>query len=253
MTVAANVAFGLRAWDRETRRRRIDQVLELVRLTHLARRYPHELSGGQQQRVALARALAPRPKALLLDEPFSNLDSGERARVREEIKQILKKSDATAMFVTHDQEEALFMGDRVAVLSTARIEQVGTPEELYTAPASRFVAEFMGPTEFIPGQVTPQGVHTEIGLLPQQSELPPGIPVAVAIRADDVVIEPDQEGPAVVVARHFKGTVNVYRVRLPSGRTLHSLQPHTLNLKPGTRVRVRAEPGHALAVFPESD
>lgn len=246
LTVAENVAYGL-SGGRKTER--VQEVLALVGLVGLEARLPHELSGGQQQRVALARALAPQPEVLLLDEPFSNLDTGRRARVREEVQEILKTSGATAIFVTHDQEEALFMGDRVAVLNTGRLEQVGTPDEIFGVPASRFVAEFMGPTDFLPGEVTPEGVRTEIGVLAQRVDLTVGTHVEVAIRADDVTLDPDPTSAARVLARLFKGTVNVYRVRLPSGRIIHSLQAHTLRLAPGMSVRVQAEPGHALACF----
>lgn len=247
LTVAENVAYGLkRGEDREVR---VGEVLALVGLSGLEARLPHELSGGQQQRVALARALAPQPEVLLLDEPFSNLDAGLRTQVREEVRDILKVTSTTAIFVTHDQEEALFMGDRVAILNAGRLEQVGTPDEIFGAPASRFVADFMGPTDFVPGEVTPEGVRTEIGTLAQRVDLPVGTPVEVAIRADDVTLAPDSTSAARVLARHFKGMVNVYRVRLPSGQIVHSLQAHTLTLAPGAPVRVQAEPGHPLACF----
>uniref|UniRef100_A0A7C1JYH3 ABC-type quaternary amine transporter n=1 Tax=Caldilinea aerophila TaxID=133453 RepID=A0A7C1JYH3_9CHLR len=249
MTVSENVGFGLHNWDHKTRTRRIAEVLELVQLGHLADRYPNELSGGEQQRVALARALAPQPKVLLLDEPFSNLDAALRAQMREEVRNILKAVHTTALFVTHDQEEAMFMGDRVAVLNAGRLEQITTPDEIFTAPASRFVAEFLGPTDFLPGKITHEGVHTEIGLLIQPVDLPVDTPVEVALRPDDITLVPDPTSEARVLTRYFRGTMNVYRVRLPSGRIVHSLQAHTLNLTPGTPVRVQMEPGHALACF----
>ena len=146
MTVAANVAFGLEniGVPKGERARRVDEMLALVELGHLAGRYPRELSGGQQQRVALARALALRPAVLLLDEPFSNLDAQLRVRLREELRRLIDRIDVTTLFVTHDQEEALMLSDRIVVMNKGKIEQIGTPEEIYEQPATRFVAEFIG-------------------------------------------------------------------------------------------------------------
>ncbi|HLF00626.1 MAG TPA: ABC transporter ATP-binding protein [Anaerolineales bacterium] len=252
LTVADNVAFGLNSRDKQAQTEQIDYMLKLVGLEKLARRFPHELSGGERQRAALARALAPRPVLVLLDEPFSNLDADRRAEMREQVRAILKMLSATALFVTHDHEEALFMGDRVTVMNAGRLEQAGAPEEIFHSPATRFVAEFMGHTDFLPGTVTAVGIETEIGLLAQSADWPVGTPVEIAFRADDVAIAPDASSPARVFARHFKGAINVYRVRLPSGRLIHSLQPHTHTLAVGTPVQVRAAPGHRLACYPVS-
>ncbi len=247
LSVAENVAYGLNR--REHPRARVREVLALVGLSDVYARMPHELSGGQQQRVALARALAPRPNVLLLDEPFSGLDAGLRDQVREDVARILRESGASVIFVTHNQEEALFIGDRLAVLDAGRLEQVGTPEEVFGAPATRFVAEFMGKTDFLPGEVTAKGIHTEIGLLDQRVRLPIGAPVEIAFRPDDVKVIADPDGSARITERHFKGAMNMYCVRLPSGRMVHSYQVHTLMLAPGTAVRALADPGHALACF----
>ena len=146
-------------------------MLQLVRLSEHANRMPNELSGGEQQRVALARALGPQPDVLLLDEPFSNLDSEQRVQVRNEVRAILRMSGTTAIFVTHYQEEALFMGDRVAVQSQGKIEQIGTPDDVFGNPATRFVAAFMGETDFLPGEVHREGVKTEIGMLQTNNEV----------------------------------------------------------------------------------
>lgn len=247
LTVGDNVAYGLpRHADRAGQ---VQAALELVGLGDLAARMPHELSGGQQQRVALARALAPQPSVLLMDEPFSNLDTGRRVQIREEVRAILKSTGTAVVFVTHDQEEALFMGDRVAVLNAGRLEQIDRPEQVFQAPATRFVAEFLGQTDFLPGRVTATGVVTEIGVLDQAPPATGNGLVDVAFRADDVALAPDDASAARVEARLFKGSYNVYRVRLPSGRIVHSLQTHTLQLPPGTPVRVSAAPGHSLACF----
>ncbi len=249
MTVAENVAFGLQGWPKEARRRRVREMLSTVRLAHLADRYPHELSGGEQQRVALARALAPEPDVLLLDEPFSNLDAGLRVEVREEIRDLLRNINITTLFVTHDQEEALVMGDRVAVLNQGRLEQAGTPEDVFHQPATRFVAEFFGHTAFILGHVVPEGVETELGFLSQQVPLPPGTEVNILVRPDDLVVYPDEAGEARVVRRAFQGMYHVYQVALPSGRIIHALTLHTHAYAPGTRVRVELQPGHDLVCF----
>lgn len=248
LTVGENVAYGVKRGVEQAAR--VSEILALVGLTGQESRMPHKLSGGQQQRVALARALAPKPDVLLMDEPFSNLDAALRIRVREEIREILKSNGASAIFVTHNQEEALFMGDQVAVIDAGHLEQVGTPDQIFGSPASRFVASFMGQTDFLPGEVTLKGLATEIGTLTQHVDLPVGTQVEVAVRADDVTFTQDPASSGRVLARYFKGTVNVYRIRLPSGRIVHSLQPHTLTLAPGTPVRTWANPGHPLAWFP---
>lgn len=249
LDVTGNVAFGLNGLAGDARQDQVRSMLKLIGLQHLAQRYPHELSGGERQRVALARALAPRPILVLLDEPFSNLDADRRTVMREEVRAILKGIGATAIFVTHDQEEALFIGDRLAVFNAGQLDQIGTPEQIFHQPETRFVADFMGQTDFLPGTITPEGVQTEIGLLEQRVALPPGTEVEVTFRADDVQFTQHPEGDSLILARHFKGALNIYRLRLPSGRLIHALQPHTLMLKPGTPVFVRAAPGHELACF----
>jgi iron(III) transport system ATP-binding protein len=249
LTVFENIGFGLKGQPRKTARRTVRGMLALVGLEHLGERYPHELSGGERQRTALARALAPRPVLVLLDEPFSNLDAERRNAMREEVRAILKTSGATAIFVTHDQQEALFMGDRLAVFHRGRLEQIGTPEEVFQRPLTRFVADFMGETDLLPGLATPRGIHTEAGLIGQTVALPAGSPVEVALRADDLTFEADPAGECLVLARQFKGAMYLYRLRLPSGRLLHAFQPHTCTTRPGARVRVTIDPGHALACF----
>ncbi len=251
MTVAQNVAFGLMKWPREEQEKRVQEMLELVHLAHLAHRYPHELSGGEQQRVALARALAPNPQVLLLDEPFSNLDPGLREQVRSEIRELLRRLGITTLFVTHAQEEALFMGDRVAVMHAGRLEQVGTPEEVFHRPETRFVAEFFGPTAFIAGRVTVRGLETELGFLPQRVPLPEGTRVEVLVRPDDLRVEPDEAGSGRIVQRVFQGMHHLYQVRLPSGRIVHAMSEHAASYPLQSRVRVVLDPGHDLSCFLE--
>jgi iron(III) transport system ATP-binding protein len=251
LTVAENVEFGLHCVLVAERGPRTAEVLDLVGMRGLAARYPHELSGGEQQRVALARALAPRPFAVLLDEPFSNLDADLRRQVREEVRGILTSAGISAVFVTHDQEEALMLGDRVAVINAGRLEQVGTPEEIFHAPRTRFVAGFFGRADFLPARVTARGLETEAGLVAQRvTPLASGDGhVELLVRPDDVTIIAAPDGAGTVLDRLFAGSEIIYRVALPSGRVLHSRQPHTVELPRGARVAVRVAPGHPLACF----
>ncbi len=251
LTVRENIAFGLRGKHRVEAQTTVQEMLELVGLAHLAERYPHALSGGERQRVALARALAPRPVLVLMDEPFSSLDADLRLEVREQVRAILKAMRATVVFVTHDQDEALFMGDRLAVFQNGRMEQMGTPEDIFHASATHFVAEFMGDSDFVPGQVTAQGIQTSIGLLPQHVSLPYGTPVEVAMRADDVDFAPDAKGNAVLVQRFFRGAFNLYRIRLDSGHVVHAFKPHTHLAQPGARLQACVSADHPLSVFHE--
>jgi iron(III) transport system ATP-binding protein len=251
LTVGGNVAYGLpRSKERQ---RRVDEVLELVGLRGLEQRMPHELSGGQQQRVALARALAPRPQVLLLDEPFSGLDAGLRDQVRGDVARILRDSGATVVVVTHSQDEALFLGDRVAVMSDGKVEQVARPEDLYLTPASRFVAEFMGASFFLPAVTGAQGLETEIGFVPQPVALPAGVQVEAAARPDDLTIVADPLGAARVTSTIYRGGSYRYEVQLPSGTLIRCEGPHTICYAPGTPVDVRLSPGHPLAFFKKHD
>lgn len=246
LTVLENVAFGLRQWGGEQQRDRIAEALDLVGLSKLEGRYPHELSGGQQQRVALARALAPSPQVVLLDEPFSNLDADMRAQMREDVRSILRQAGTTAIFVTHDQEEAFVIADQVGVLNHGRLEQLDHPEAIYHTPASRFVAQFVGSADFIPGLVQGERITTEFGILPNQRGLAGGQAVEVMIRPDDIDLIPDQAGKAIVLTRQFRGADNLYCVRLPSGQKIHSSQDSTRIIEPGTLVVVKANPTHVV-------
>ena len=248
LTVGDNVGFGL---SRATRRDRVDDVLDLVGLRGLSTRYPHELSGGQQQRVALARALAPAPAVMLLDEPFSNLDADLRAQMRDEVERILRASATTAVFVTHDQEEAFTLADRVGVLRAGRVEQVATPSQIYHRPATRFVASFVGAADFLPGVVTGLGIVTEVGTFANVEQLEVGVRLDVMVRPDDITFVPETDGSGTIIRRYFRGSETVYCIRLPSGHRVHSSQPSASILPTGMRVRVSSHVLHVVA-FPEN-
>jgi iron(III) transport system ATP-binding protein len=213
----------------------------------LADRYPHELSGGQKQRVALARALAPGYPILLLDEPLASLDSDLRAQLAQELRRLLKETGRTAVLVTHDQAEALQIADRVGVLREGRLEQIGTPEEIYHTPATRFVASFVGEADFLPGVVQADGIHTEIGVLPDGHPCPPDGRVDVLLRPEQVGVVADPAGQAMLIDRRFRGAGILYEVRLRSGRRLRSHQPSTHSLPTGTPVAVHATCDRAAA------
>src|SRR6266545_990145 len=232
LTIAQNVGFGLERTSRSERRARVAQVLDLVGLTDFAERYPHELSGGQQQRVAVARALAPAPTLILLDEPFSNLDADLRAQMRDEVEKILRATGTTAIFVTHDQEEAFTIADQVGVL-----DQGGAPEVIYHNPATPFVAEFVGAADFLPGLLSREGIVTEIGVFGNLNGRALGSRVRVMIRPDDVTFVPDAAGEAVIVRRYFRGSENLYCLDLPSGHRVHTSQPSSAAFPNGLRVR----------------
>ena len=201
MTVAQNVAFGLeiRKVSKDEMDRRVLEALRTVQMDHLAQRKPNALSGGQQQRVALARALVIRPDVLLLDEPLSNLDAKLRNELRSEIRRICKDSGITTVYVTHDQKEALSMADQVAIMSAGRLVQLGPPADLYRRPASKFVAEFLGETNFLPGQVIDSGngrtkIRTAAGELLSAHPVPAsaaGGSVLVSLRPEALIPVPD--------------------------------------------------------------
>ena len=244
MTVAENVAFGIRGVPASSDR--MARALDLVGLGGLDDRYPHELSGGQQQRVALARSLAPEPAIVLLDEPFSNLDADLRVRVRTEVRDILRSAEATAIFVTHDQEEAFEIADRIAVMRAGRIEQLGRPEEIYHTPTTRFVADFVGEAEFLPGRVDDGRLVTELGTFELIDAGLPAGPVELMLRPEDITLTLDPLRGDEVVGRRFQGPVNLSIVRLASGRTVTSAHSSQTLFRPGDRVRVQFRPDHLV-------
>ena len=220
VNVQANIEFGLRRMAAADKKARTGEILELTGLAGLERRMPHELSGGQQQRVALARALAPKPALILLDEPFSNLDAGLRARVRAEVGEILHAAKTTAIFVTHDQEEALSLADRVAVMLNGSVKQVASPHELYTNPATRSVAEFIGDANFLPGVGQGDTIACELGILAARKQIRG--PVDILLRPESIELLAAQPGLPAARVRHslFFGHDQLITVQLPTGTYL---------------------------------
>ncbi len=248
LTVAENVEFGLvELRGRRERSARRDEVLRLVRLSALADRYPHELSGGEQQRVALARALAPRPALLLFDEPFSSLDPNLRVELRRQTARVLRETGATAVFVTHDREEALSIGDRVAVLHDGRLEQLDTPEAVFHSPTTRFVARFVGEADLLPGDARDGVATTAAGELRLAGPALDG-PVDVMVRPHEVVLG---EGDVVGEVRtsEFRGGLVQVELVLDDGSRLRSDVPHDLAPTVGQRVALTVQAGHPLASF----
>jgi len=238
LTVAENVGFGLR---RAERAQRVPALLAVVDLCGLGERYPHELSGGQQQRVALARALAPAPRVVLLDEPWSNVDPQLRSELRNEVASILRPLGVTVLLVTHDREEAFSLADRIALMREGSIVQSGTPEELYFAPADRWSAEFLGAGNVLQGSVDGEGVRTPIGVVPAHGTN--GAPsVDVLVRPELVELAPDPSGAGRVVGREFRGHDVFYRVAL-DGLELVSQRPSNEVVALGERVSIRLHDG----------
>ena len=245
LTVERNVAFGA------SRRERVAECLELVGLAGRAASYPHELSGGERQRVALARALAADPEVVLLDEPFASLDAGLRDALRAEVAGILRAAGTSALLVTHDQAEALSLAATVAVMREGRVEQVGTPEEIYERPQSRWVAEFLGEADVIPGTASGGMIECELGRFGAAPELTGR--VNVVIRPESVAIgtgPASGRAEAVVVARSFYGHDQLVHVELPSGLRLRSRRLGFPAWHPGDRVRIWID-GPVSAVEPD--
>jgi iron(III) transport system ATP-binding protein len=261
LSVAENVAFGVAHLGGAERRERTREVLDLVGLGHAGRRAPHELSGGQQQRVALARALAPRPRLLLLDEPFSSLDVDLRERLAQEVRAILKTLQTTALFVTHDQFEAFAIGDLIGVMNKGVLEQWDDAYTLYHRPQTRFVADFIGHGVFAPAQIVaaPGGsvVRTPLGDLTDMLECP--LPEAyegglcdVLLRADDIVHDDDAPVKARIERKAFRGSEFLYTLRLASGEQLVAHVPSHHDHQVGEWIGIRAEVDHVVTFAREA-
>jgi iron(III) transport system ATP-binding protein len=258
LSVADNVAFGVAGLDRGARQQRVQQMLDLVGLGHAAKRAPHQLSGGQQQRVALARALAPGPRLLLLDEPFSSLDVDLRERLAQEVRVILKDSGTTALMVTHDQLEAFAVGDVIGVMNKGVLEQWDDAYTLYHRPASRFVAQFIGHGVFAPAQIVACAhgpcVHTPVGELDDVAgcPLPDAYPQGhcdVLLRADDIVHDDNSPVRALIERKAFRGSEFLLTLRLDSGERVMAHVPSHHDHRVGEWIGIRAEVDHVVT-FP---
>jgi iron(III) transport system ATP-binding protein len=250
LPVSGNIAFGLHAMAAPERVARVAQLAQLVGLSASLDKYPHEISGGQQQRVALARALAPRPELLLLDEPFSNLDVDLRERLSLEVRDIIKASGATAVLVTHDQQEAFAMADEIGVLHQGRIQQWDNPYNLYHRPANRFVADFVGQGVFLPAKaLNGRQLQIELGVLQADSQ---GLQnLEVLLRPDDVVHDDAAPTQAEVVHKAFRGAEILYTLRLASGQKVLALVPSHHNHALGEKIGIRLDVDHVVAFRPE--
>jgi putative spermidine/putrescine transport system ATP-binding protein len=245
MTALDNVGFGLRMRKVTGRARsqRAAELLDMVGLSPQAKQYPHQLSGGQQQRVALARALAIEPRVLLLDEPLSALDAKVRLQLREQIRTLQQRLGTTTLFVTHDQEEALSMADRVGVMKDGRLEQVATPSELYSTPATAFVAEFVGTMNRIPGEYQGHDEVTVLGtLVPVHGDRPAGLAglVDVLVRPEGLTVEAIQGGNGIVTDRTFLGSLTRVTVLLSGDVAVKvdKTSSAAAGLVPGTSVQI---------------
>ncbi|WP_442793106.1 ABC transporter ATP-binding protein [Psychrobacter sp. PL15] len=266
LSVAKNIAFGLNKWSAADKKARVAEMLSLVELTEHADKRPTELSGGQQQRVALARALAPKPKLLLLDEPFSNLDVVLRESLAMSVRDILKRTNTTAILVTHDQNEAFALADKVGVMHQGKLVQWATPTELYHEPVSPFVAEFVGEGAMIDGVIKEGHVETALGDIYRRMEVyddrgqpryceydyPNGTLIKVLVRPDDIIHDDDSAQTALVVGRVFRGANYLYRLQLDDGQTVLSLVSSHHNHPVGTRIGILPMLKHVV-VFDEKN
>jgi len=251
MSVADNIGFGLRNWHHKKKRARIQELLAMIGMPTSAKAYPHQLSGGQQQRVALARAMAPQPGILLMDEPFSSMDVELREQLAREVRNILNQENITAVLVTHDQNEAFAIADRICVINEGRIEQQDSGYNLYHQPANRFVADFIGQGVIIPAEVVGEfTVKTELGVVTNDMPITAnlGDTVDVLVRPDDVIHDDDSGETAIVVEKAFRGADFLYFLRTDSGTEVLCLAPshhdHKINERIGIRLNL-----HHLVIF----
>nr|MBV6630098.1 ABC transporter ATP-binding protein [Oceanococcus sp. HetDA_MAG_MS8] len=251
LSVAGNVGFGLHDRPRAEVQQRTQQMLDLTGLRGLGERYPHQLSGGQQQRVALARALAPQPAMLLLDEPFSSLDSSLRPVLARQVRDIVSQTKTTALLVTHDQHEAFAMSQHVGVLGGGVLHQWSSAYDIYHRPANQFVAEFVGDGVWLKGQLDAAGrVHTAIGELPAVCPLPPSQgEVMVLLRPDDIQHDDHSPLKARIVDASFRGANILFELEIADGQRLKTLTPSHHNHQVGQDLGIRVAMDHVIA-FP---
>ncbi|MDO5639710.1 MAG: ABC transporter ATP-binding protein [Neisseria sp.] len=250
LSVADNIAFGIAKQPAEARRARVAELLSLIGLADFGSRYPHELSGGQQQRVALARALAPKPELILLDEPFSNLDADLRTRLSKEIRQLLKQEHTSAIMVTHDQQEAFAMADKIGIMAEGRLQQWDTPYNLYHHPVNAATAAFIGEGVLLRGQVSGSNC-----IKLASGEFCGSLPLAcqscgdvdVLIRPDDIVHDDLSNISAEVLDKDFKGSYFTYTLKLDSGETVYAHVPGHHDHPVGSRIGIRMELENLIA------
>lgn len=250
LTVSENIVFGLRRQSRQQRQQRLKALLELIGLQDAASAYPHQLSGGQQQRVALARAMAPQPDILLLDEPFSSMDSDLREQLAREVRSLLQHENITAILVTHDQHEAFAMADNIGVIGDGRLHQWGSGYDLYHRPNDRFVADFIGQGVLLPGEVIAYNqVKTELGIVTGEIEAHEEARyVDLLLRPDDVIHDDESSLVAQIVGRAFRGEVYLYTLRLASGQPVLCLVQSHHQHAIGEYLGIRLGVDH-LAIF----
>ena len=244
LTVFENVAFGLRSKKKSGKRTRVQNLLNTMGLEAVASKYPHEISGGQQQRVALARALAPRPRLLLLDEPFSNLDVSLRERLSMEVREIIKEQQTTALMVTHNQHEAFAMADKIGVVSGGRMQQWDSGHTIYHRPANVSVAAFVGEGALLPGTVLNSSrVECGLGILAGSfsSPCPEGCAVDILIRPEDVIHQDESPMKALIVHKTFRGPNILYTLRLDNGNLVLALVPSHHRHQMGQKIGIRPE------------
>ena len=252
LSVRNNIAFGLVNKNQTDTNARVTELLELIGLADHINKYPHELSGGQQQRVALARAMAPRPKLLLLDEPFGSQDAERRESLAHEIRTILKREHVTALLVTHDQLEAFDLADVIGVMSRGKLHQWGKPYDLYHEPENLFVADFIGRGTLIPASIEAQDqVQTELGVLKGEltNELTACKKLQLLVRPDDVIHDDDSNVQAKIIDRSFRGADFLYTLELPSGDHLLCFAPSHHDHAIGQDIGIRLDIEH-LVLFP---
>ena len=253
MNVEKNIAFGLRRVDKPRRMRSVDELLELIGLTRHRRKYPHELSSGEQQRVALARALAPRPRLLLLDEPFSSLDARLRPQLAEETRRLVKERNITALLVTHDQEEAFSISDVLGVINDTRLLQWDDTYDVYHKPATREVASFIGMGSMLRGRMQRGGrVETALGRFQVNSDryrFGEGEEVRVLIRPDDVIHDDDSPTQAVIHKKQFRGAEFLYQLGLGSGESVYCFAPSHHNHHVGEAIGITVDVEHVI-IYP---